>query len=90
MLNVLAIATHIGATMVAKKAIRSVVGPAAFKGITKPLYYVGEAGLSFAAADLATASMTKKQKIVKKALKVDMDKEELLKLIDANPRSTQI
>lgn len=90
MVNVLAIATHIGATMVAKKAIRSAVGPAAFKGILKPLYYVGETGLSFAAGDLATASMVKKQKIAKRALKVDMDKEELLKLIDANPYSTQI
>ena len=90
MVNVLAIATKIGATMVAKKAIRSAVGPAAFKGIMKPLYYVGEAGLSFAAGDLATASMVKKQQIAKKALKVDMDKEELLKLIDANPYSTQI
>ena len=85
MVNVLAIATKIGATMVAKKAIRSAVGPAAFKGIMKPLYYVGEAGLSFAAGDLATASMVKKQQIAKKALKVDMDKEELLKLIDAHP-----
>lgn len=90
MVNVLAIATKIGATMVAKKAIRSAVGPVAFKGIMKPLYYVGEAGLSFAAGDLATASIVKKQQIAKKALKVDMDKEELLKLINENPYSTQI
>lgn len=90
MVNVLGLVTRVGATMVAKKAIRSAVGPAAFKGIMKPLYYVGEAGLSFAAADLATASMVKRQQIAKKALKVDMDREELLKLIDANPYSTQI
>lgn len=90
MVNVLALATKVGAMMVAKKAIRSAVGPAAFKGIMKPLYYVGEAGLTFAASDLATASMLKKQEKAKKVLKMDVDKEELLKLIDANPRSTQI
>ena len=90
MVNVLAIATKLGATLVAKNAIRSAVGPAAFKGIMKPLYYVGEAGLSFAAGDLATASMMKKQQIVKKSLNMDILKEELLKLIDANPYSTQI
>ena len=90
MVNVLALVTRVGAGMVARKAIRSMVAPAAFSGITKPLYYVGEAGICFAASDLATASMVKRQQIAKKALKVDMDKEELLKLIDANPYSTQI
>lgn len=89
MVNVLAIATKIGATMITKKVIRSAVTPAAF-GILKPVYYVGEAGLCFAAGDLATASMIKKQEKAKRVLKMDVDKEELLKLIDANPRSTQI
>ena len=90
MVNVLALLTRVGAGMVAKKAIRSMVTPAAFSGITKPLYYVGEAGICFAASDLATASMVKKQQQVKKILKVDVDQEEIKKLVESNPRSTQI
>lgn len=89
MVNVLAIATHIGAGMITKKVIRSAVAPAAF-GLLKPVYYVGEAGICFAVSDLATASMVKKQKQVKKILKVDVDQEEIKKLVEANPRSTQI
>ena len=89
MVNVLGLVTRVGATMITKKVIRSAVTPAAF-GLLKPVYYVGEAGLCFAAGDLATASMMRKEQALKQAIKMDIDKKELKKLIEENPRSTQI